>query len=339
MILFIFKKKRFPLILILSITTVKAQWIKQEAGTDASFRSISAVSSKVVWAGGTKGTILKTTDGGQKWQVLKIEGAETLDFRDIYGASAKIAYAMSAGDADKGAARIYKTKDGGKSWKIIFQTTEKGAFFDSFDFWNEKEGILIGDPIDDKPYILRTSDGETWIRIAKEKLPTIKQGEASFAASGTCVNARNENLAWINTQSRVFYTTDKGESWQVVETPFKQGETSGIFGLHFYTDKDGIATGGDYKEDKKVVDNVAITHDGGKTWTLTERANPDGLKESGWVLTDKSLLVVGTSGTGISADMGKTWNAVDTEAFHAISCYKNDCWAIGAKGNLAKWKK
>ncbi|GAB3523177.1 WD40/YVTN/BNR-like repeat-containing protein [Emticicia fontis] len=339
MIPFIFKKKRFSLLLILSITTVKAQWIKQNSGTDASFRSISAVNSKVVWAGGTKGTILKTIDAGQQWQVLKLEGAEALDFRDVHGVSAEVAYAMSAGDAEAGAARIYKTSDGGKSWRIIYQTMEKGAFFDSFDFWNENEGILIGDPIDDKPFILRTLDGENWQRIPKEKLPAIRPKEASFASSGTCVNTRSKKLAWINTQSRVFYTKDKGETWQVAETPFKQGETSGIFGLHFYTDKDGIATGGDYKDDKKVSDNVAITHDGGKTWALAEQAKPDGLKESSWVLRDKSLLVVGTSGTGISVDMGKTWKAIDTEAFHAISCYKNDCWTIGAKGNLAKWKK
>ncbi len=339
MIKFIFNKKRFYLLLILSITTAKAQWVKQNSGTDASFRSIKAVNNKVVWAGGTKGTVLKTIDGGSSWQVLKVEGAESLDFRDIHGASADVAYAMSAGEAEKGAARIYKTVNGGKSWKIIFQTTEKGAFFDSFDFWNEKEGILIGDPIDDKPFILRTLDGENWQRIPKEKLPAIKLKEASFASSGTCVNTRSKKLAWINTQSRVFYTTDKGETWQVAETPFKQGETSGIFGLHFYTDKDGIATGGDYKDDKIVSDNVAITHDSGKTWALVTHAKPDGLKESSWVLSDKSLLVVGTSGTGLSTDMGKTWKAVDTEAFHAISCYKNDCWAIGAKGNLAKWKK
>ncbi len=340
MINFIFKKKRLSFLLILSVSTLKAQWSKQNAGTEASFRSICATSSKVVWAGGTKGTILKTTDAGQHWQVIRVQGAETLDFRDIYGANEHIAFAMSAGEAEKNAARIYKTIDGGNTWTIVFETHEKGAFFDSFDFWNEKEGVLIGDPVDDKPFILRTLDGgQTWHRIAKDKLPVIKQGEASFAASGTCVITRNKKKAWINTQSRVFYTTDKGETWQVAETPFTQGLTSGIFGLHFYSDKDGIATGGDYKEDKKVSDNIAITHDGGKTWALLPQAKPDGLKESSWVLSDKSLLVVGTSGTGLSDDMGKTWKAIDNEAFHAVSCYKNDCWAIGGKGNLAKWRK
>ncbi|PLK45330.1 oxidoreductase [Emticicia sp. TH156] len=337
MINFIFKKKRFCLLIILSVTTAQAQWVKQNAGTDASFRSISAASSKVVWAGGTKGTILKTINAGAEWQVIKVAGAETLDFRDIHGVNEKTAFAMSAGEADKGAAKIFKTTDGGANWRVVFQTTEKGAFFDSFDFWNEQEGILIGDPVDDKPYILRTLDGEKWERISPEKLPAIKPKEASFAASGTCVNTRNKKLAWINTQSRVFYTTDKGETWLVAETPFKQGETSGIFGLHFYTDKDGIATGGDYKDDKKATDNVGITHDGGKTWALLTQAKPDGLKESAWMLPDKSLIVVGTSGTGVSADNGKTWKAIDTESFHAVSCYKNNCWAIGGKGNLAKW--
>ena len=340
MISSIFKKNATLLLIFLSINFVQAQWTKQSAGTDASFRSIHAVSKKVVWAGGSKGTVLLTIDGGSNWKVIQVKDAEKLDFRDIYGVNAKKVYAMSAGNAEEGAAKIFKTIDGGANWKVVLHLTEKGVFFDSMDFWNEKEGILIGDPIDEKPFILRTVDGGiSWNRIDKNKLPAVLEGEASFAASGTGVATKSNGSAWLNTQSRIFYTPDKGETWQVYQTPFKQGQTSGIFGLHFWNERQGIAVGGDYKSDKEKMENVAITDDAGKTWEFLVAAQPDGLKESGWMLPDKSLLLVGTSGTSLLDTKVTAWKVVDNESFHAISCFKDACWAIGGKGNLAKWGK
>lgn len=336
----IFKKKAYLLLFLLTANTINAQWIKQESGTDASFRSIHAVSKKVVWAGGSKGTVLRTVNSGTTWQVIKVSGAEKLDFRDIYGVNEKVAYIMSAGLAEEGAAKVFKTTDGGNTWKVVLEYKDKGAFFDSMDFWNEKEGILIGDPIDDKPFILRTLDaGNTWQRIDKEKLPSVLEGEASFASSGTCVAVQPNGKAWLNTQSRIFFTPNKGETWQVYQTPFKKGQTAGIFGLHFWNENQGIAVGGDYKNDKEKVENVAITHDAGKTWKFLASAQPDGLKESGWRLPNQSLLLVGTSGTSILEKDKTEWKAIDNESLHSISCFKDACWAIGGKGNLAKWGK
>lgn len=336
----IFKKKAYLLLFLLTANTINAQWIKQESGTDASFRSIHVVTKTVVWAGGSKGTVLRTINSGTTWQVIKVSGAEKLDFRDIYGVNEKVAYIMSAGLAEEGAAKVFKTTDGGNTWKVVLEYKNKGAFFDSMDFWNEKEGILIGDPIDDKPFILRTLDaGNTWQRIDKEKLPSVLEGEASFASSGTCVAVQPNGKAWLNTQSRIFFTPNKGETWQVYQTPFKKGQTAGIFGLHFWNENQGIAVGGDYKNDKEKVENVAITHDAGKTWKFLASAQPDGLKESGWRLPNQSLLLVGTSGTSILEKDKTEWKAIDNESLHSISCFKDACWAIGGKGNLAKWGK
>jgi photosystem II stability/assembly factor-like uncharacterized protein len=49
----------------------------------ASLRGLCAVSAKVVWASGTRGTFLRTIDGGATWQVGTVQGAENLDFRDV----------------------------------------------------------------------------------------------------------------------------------------------------------------------------------------------------------------------------------------------------------------
>src|SRR5678816_1952516 len=81
-----------------------------------------------------------------------------------------------------------------------------------------------------------------------------------------------ENHAWIGTgaaqRARVLRTIDGGHTWNVVDTPLKSGPSSGIFSIAFRDAKNGVIVGGDYTKEKEAVENVAITNDGGATWTL-----------------------------------------------------------------------
>lgn len=337
MFYFIFKKNTLFVCFCLFFHWSFAQWDKQYLATQASFRAIRAVSLQVVWASGSGGTVIKTLDGGKSWSIMKVNGAETLDFRDIVAFDANHALVMSSGLGEEGGAKVFGTKDGGFTWNLLLNVQEKGVFFDSMDFWNTSEGIILGDPIDTKPYLLKTSDGGlSWDRIEKSVLPDINKGEASFAASGSCIALLPQNAIWFNTQNRIFSSFNGGKSWNVYDTPFVKGETSGIFGIYFQDRKNGVAVGGDYKNDKGIYSNIALTKDGGKTWNFIEEAIPNGLKEGVFVIHNK-ILMVGTSGTSIFDLKDKNWKNLDTESFHAISCKDDNCWAIGAKGNLAKW--
>src|SRR5262245_44358282 len=108
---------------------VTAQWIKQTVNTTASFRGLSVVSDKVVWASCSGGTVIKTTDGGKTWSVMTVPGAEKLDFRDIEAFNSDTAYTLSIGNGDS--SRIYKTTDGGKTWQIQFTNHDEKAFYDA----------------------------------------------------------------------------------------------------------------------------------------------------------------------------------------------------------------
>src|ERR1700752_3145272 len=99
-----------------------AQWVKQEVATDAAFRGLSVVNAKVVWASGTKGTFIRTVDGGAHWQGGTVPGAADLDFRDVAAFDANTAYLMAAGPGE--ASRIYKTIDGGANWSLQFQNKD-----------------------------------------------------------------------------------------------------------------------------------------------------------------------------------------------------------------------
>ncbi len=128
-------------ILGLSASVARAQWQAQTSGTEADFRGVSAVSAKVTWVSGTKGTFVRTTDGGKNWLVGTVAGAEKLDFRDIEAFGEATAYVLSAGPG--GESRIYKTTDAGKSWKLQFQNADPAGFFDALAFWDDKAGIAL----------------------------------------------------------------------------------------------------------------------------------------------------------------------------------------------------
>src|SRR5215467_2960407 len=96
-----------------------AQWQQQAINSDADFRGLCAVSAKVAWVSGTKGTYGRTTDGGRVWAVGSVPGAEKLDFRDVEAFGETTAYLLSARPGED--SRIYKTTDGGKTWTLQFK--------------------------------------------------------------------------------------------------------------------------------------------------------------------------------------------------------------------------
>lgn len=328
---------------LLTSASLPAQWIRQNSGTDANFRSVSAVSAKVAWLGGSKGTLLRTTDGGRIWEIRRPAGAEALDFRDVHAFNSNAAVVMSAGEAEKGQARIYRTPDGGLTWVLAYQSTRKGVFLDGIDFFDDLHGLCFGDPVDGKFFVLTTDDGgQTWQEVPRDNFPPVQPGEAAFAASGTSLVAlRGTRTAWIATggatQARVFVTQNGGQSWQVAETGMPAGATSGLFGLRFWSESAGVAVGGDYKTIGDSSTNVLLTNDGGRTWQAAGPMHPGGLKE-GVALSGKTLVAVGPSGTGLSRDFGKTWLRLDATPFHAVSFAGAAGWAVGAGGAVARFK-
>ena len=335
-------KKILSLITYLIITfQSNAQWVKQTTNTEASFRAVCAVDDKIVWIGGSKGTFLRTIDGGRTWKTNQVQGAETLDFRDVHAFDANTAILMSAGEAEKGNAKFYRTIDGGKSWEIVYQTTQKGIFFDGLDFWDKQNGMAFSDPIDGKFVILRTKDGgRTFLLINPVNIPTIQENEAAFAASGTSLITVGRKNAYICTGggefAQIYKTENQGENWSIVKTNMPAGKTTGLFGLRFWNNQNGIAVGGDYQEVTKPIPNVLLTSDGGKTWQDAPQTNPVGLKEGVAIYKQKTLIAVGPSGTCYSKDFGKSWMEIDKTPLHAISVSGDGVWAVGGKGSVFK---
>jgi photosystem II stability/assembly factor-like uncharacterized protein len=331
---------KIPILLLnifLFVSMASAQWQKQTVDTKASLRGLDVVSEKIVWASGTGGTFLKTTDGGKSWTVGKVPGAEKLDFRDIEAFDANTAYVLSIGDGES--SRIYKTTDGGATWKMQFKNANPKAFFDALAFWDEKHGIAMSDPVDGKYILLKTDDGENWTPMDTSKMPGAKTGEAAFAASGTCLITQGKKNVFIvsgGTDARVFRSGDRGLTWFVSDTPFIKGTAgSGIFSISMFDAKRGVIVGGNYEKPDESANNLAFTNDGGKTWTLGKGLT--GYRSGVAYVDKKHFIAVGTNGADLSADGGKIWTKFGNENFNGVQAKgKNAVWAVGPNGFIAK---
>jgi len=301
---------------------------------------LSAVDGEVAWASGSGGTVLRTLDG-TTWESLGVPGAEELDFRDVEAFDADTALVLSAGAP----ARVYRTQNGGRTWRLVYDHPDKRAFFDAMAFWDERRGLAFSDPIDGRLLVIATSDGgRSWRSLPPEAFPPSPEGEAGFAASGTCLAVRGESTAWVGTGgaagARVFRTEDGGASWDAVLTPLSSGESSrGIFSLVALDGGGGIAVGGDYTRPQLMESNAARTRDGGLTWEPVETRPPTGYRSCVARVEGRGglLVAVGPSGTDFSIDGGRTWRRLSDEGYHVVaSGADGTVWAAGSEGRIAK---
>ena len=319
-------------------------WTSQESGTDASLRGLCAVSETVCWASGMAGTVLRTTDG-QHWERSTPAGGFGIDLRDIHAFDAERAVVISAGQP----ARVYLTEDGGESWSLSYEHDDSAAFFDAMDFWDDRRGIAFSDPIDGHLLVITTDDGgRTWRALPSDFLPPSPEGEAGFAASGSCLRVRDTAEAWIglggSRGARVFRTTDGGARWQVADTPvLSESGATGIFSLALLPDGRAVAVGGDYTRETLETANCAVTSDEGMSWSAPEGAAPSGYRSCVEVIAGRpgpTLIAVGPSGSDLSTDGGHSWRRFTELGFHTVSCAPDGAtWASGSKGRIARLER
>ena len=230
-----------------------------------------------------------------------------------------------------------------KNGKVVYRESHQKVFYDSMEFWNNEEGIAVGDYTDNCISILITRDGgDSWNKLDCSVFSDIKENEGFFAASDSNISIV-KNKTWIATgglNSRVYFSNDKGLSWVVTETPILQGElTTGIFSIDFYDKKNGYAVGGDYTKPKIDSLNKIRTSDGGKTWNVVANNQNPGYRSCVQYFPNSKggqLLAVGFDGVDYSSDTGSTWKHLSDEGFYTVR-FLNDSVAYAAgKGKISK---
>jgi photosystem II stability/assembly factor-like uncharacterized protein len=335
-----------PALFFLSNFSTRAQWWKvQTSGLDTNLRGVSAFyypgedgfDLPVVWASGSNGVVLESGDGGETWARFHIPDGETLDFRGIVAFKGGTTYVMSSGEGNK--SRIYKTIDGGATWKLQYSDKRKEFFLDSIACLSEKECLALGDPIDGRFLLLKTNDGEHWNTLPTENMPAAWAGEGAFAASNSCLALRGNEIYFVTggPAARVFHSTDRGLTWSAAETPVAHGNaSSGIFSIAVDENHRVIVLGGDYKEPNHSDSAAAYALDSGKTWQRSAQ-QPGGYRSALARIEDGRWVAVGPTGEDITNDYGVHWKHTDSLNLNAVAILDVSAgWAVGPHGTIAR---
>jgi photosystem II stability/assembly factor-like uncharacterized protein len=307
-------------------------WQLAESGTTASFRGISQAGG-TVWVSGTRGTVLRKTGNGAWTQCSVPPGAEKLDLRGIWAFDGSRALALSIGPGEQ--SRVYRTTDRCATWQQVMMNKDPKGFWDIISFADEKHGLILGDPVDGRFTVLRTSDGaENWIADSDAGLSALP-AEGAFAASNSSLVINPETKTeYIGTSGPRVFMRSEGAAWTPVRVPLSGASpASGIFSLAFRDGQHGVAVGGNYEKPKETVGTAAFTTDGGKTWSASTTL-PGGYRSAvAYDFEHKIWVAVGTNGSDYSTDDGKTWTLIDdANNWNAVS----PPWAIGPKGKIGK---
>lgn len=309
-------------------------------GVSTNIRALSIPGANDWWFGGSKGWLGHSTDGGKNWVLRQPLGA-SVDFRNVHAFNDKEAVAAVAGQP----AVIFRTEDGGSSWREVYRNADSLAFFDAFGFWNANEGVLFGDPLaDGRMLLLFTQDGgRSWLTAADSMRPLFAPGEAAFAASGTAMQCSGDStLALVSggAVSRLWFSTNRGRTWDFragnKPNPALYGEhanfpdtlppekarlyygapSRGGFSLALTPDSMWAVVGGDYQNEAHAQGHFAVF--GYNQWWGARQATR-GYRECLLVMDTMTWLATGPSGSDISWDGGLTWQPfLEAKGMHVI---------------------
>jgi photosystem II stability/assembly factor-like uncharacterized protein len=307
-----------------------------------SFRGLSVVDDNTIWASGSRGTIARSIDGGKTFTYTQLKGYEKSDFRDIEAFDEMRAIIMSSGTP----ALILKTTDGGQTWKEVFRQNDSAYFLDAMDFWDEKRGMLVGDPINGHFVLLQTTDGgETWQKLDTSRTPKAMEGEAVFAASGTslrCWGTYEFGFVTGGQHARWFTYYVSINKYNFISIEIVHGKSSqGIFS--FTKSSVPFFVGGDYLCDTcnntnaakafwpKVKNQDMVIESVNSNSQVGYRSCVEDLRPS------KLIIACGTRGVDIYTE-NSSWISISESPFHVVRKAKNgkSVFLAGPNGKIGK---
>ena len=291
---------------------------------------------KVIWVGTGEGNtrnstsigagVFKSVDGGKTWKQLGLERTERINRIVLHPTNPDIAYVAALGPlwsegADRG---LYKTEDGGKTWrKVLFVDAKTGATDVQMAPGDPNTLVAAMWEFRRWPYFFKSGGpgsslhiskdgGETWKKLTEEDgLPKGELGRAQFAFAPS--NA-NRIYALIEAEkSALVRSDDGGESWATVNSD------SDINDRPFYYNDIRV----DPKDENRVYrvgSQVKLSIDGGKTFENIAAISccaPGGtihIDNHAWWINpnDPRHIIDGNDGgVAISHDRGETWRYIE----------------------------
>lgn len=254
-------------------------------------------------------------DAGRSWQRMGLEKSEHIGRILVDPRAGNTVFVAAVGPlwsagGDRG---LYKTTDGGASWKLVLELNENTGVTDiAFDPSNPD--IIYAAALQRRRHIWSllngpgsglyksTDGGETWRRL-KTGLPEGDIGKIGLAVTPAAPHLVYATIEANETERGFYRSTDRGESWEK-----RNNYISGGTGPHYYQ----IITASPHQADTVYQMDVFlhVTRDGGATFHHAESgANKHSDNHVLWIdPTNEEHQLVGCDG-GLyeSYDEGKTW--------------------------------
>lgn len=336
---FFMKKSAITYLLFLISLATSGQWNAIHLPTTASFRALKTFKQDI-WISGTKGTYIYSHDEGNTWEIKQVPGAENLDFRDLIILNKKEIILMSAGPSERGAAKLYKTKNGGQTWDLLFDIKEPKYFFDAIT-WDYKKriGFLLSDPIDRKFVLFKIRNNGTKIEpISLNYFPTLLPREAAFAASGSSMIWQNNTLQIISgggEKARIFKSKNTDlSSWQITHNDIPADTSSGYFTIAAKNKTQFWVAGGNYLKIGSSEIPIMESKDAGNNWFPIKNPPPQNYYIEKVIWSNPYWIVTGPAGSYAFDPKIKKWIDLGESHFHNIIVTPKKIIGVGAKGQI-----
>jgi photosystem II stability/assembly factor-like uncharacterized protein len=285
------------------INPLQAQWALQTTGTTAHIYAISPVTNEVVFAAGSNGTFLKTTNGGASWDVKNL--GTTLTFYGCHFINETTGWVVGAGGL------LLKTTNGGENWTP--QNSGTTSLLYKIAFVNENVGWFTG--ISSR--IKKTANGGTsW------------DSQTAFSGEINAIKMLNENIGWVAGQGgQITKTTNGGSNW----VSQSQSYSSWLTDISVIDENNAWMCGREQ--------TIIKTTDGGTNWI---NKFPTGTylqfnsiffvnQDTGWAITSSEYLYKTTDG-------GDTWDGEILTNIGTSIRFVNDTtgWIAGYNGAIYK---
>jgi len=305
------KLQLLTLFLAIGLTSFGQDWIEVSSdlsnGLGIGQISVGMNDTDALWAvainndGSINDAFTRSTDGGQTWEAGTFNAGSGLSM--IFAIDADVCWAVFNTGSDQG---LYKTVDGGASWAKQGDAYGSGSFANVIHFFNDNDGFAQGDPLGGYYELYTTTDGgANWTRIEEANIPAPTSGEYGITGNYSAVG---NSIWWGTNQGRVYYSDDKGMTWETTLTPF--GTTNVVQPL-FKDENNGIA----FRSylNMGIEPELNVTSDGGVTWSSLF---VNGSMYARWFdfIPGSSGTYLGTSseptfeGSSFSIDDGMTWS-------------------------------
>jgi photosystem II stability/assembly factor-like uncharacterized protein len=262
--------------------------------------------------------------------LIQIQGME--DFRDVHLQNFGSCIFMNSGKNGI----IYLVARNGQL-SAVYDTV--GVFLDGMAFWEDGQGIVMGDPMNDKFFLARTVDnGSTWSAFTPTTMPSVLEGEAAFAGSGTGIQTIGDSTIYFVTgggpKARLFCSFDRGENWEVKDTPMKSGGSFGIYSTYFLNEQEGFVIGGSYQDSTYNKSICMYTSNGGESWSNRSKGLLGYCSCIQGTKDGKLLVATGRMGTFYSSTKGKNWSLLTNEPFYTCNVSDTRIILLGRNGKL-----